>query len=323
MPPLPFPTRSSVALVAVGDPGSDRTVYATIVLLVALGFAMILLAVWLLRTTRPDPEVLAPLERMGQRKWRRADPVWQRRHLDEMRPGGADPLEPSSAPPATDADFERGPQTIGFEDLASDAPSVGATADLPAPSGAPLAVAGSLDVERADELTPGEGTAEVAPDVVAGEDAGALTGDGVVEGADGSTDADADDDDEDITGEQDTDDFLAVLDRDDEPDSDIDMPADPDEPMRDDPRSKLMQSSNPRSMSKPMQSSIPRSSRKPMQSSNPRSTRKLMQSSNPTSTWKPMQSSNHPCPRPRARTMTSQADAGYSRSRWPRSTSTR
>lgn len=225
MPPLPFPTRSSVALVAVGDPGRDRTVYATIVLLVALGFAMILLAVWLMRTTRPDPEVLAPLERMGQRKWRRADPVWQRRHLDEMRPGGADPLEPSSAPPATDADFERGPQTIGFEDLASDAPSVAATADLPAPSGAPLAVDGSLDVERADELTPGEGTAEVASDVVAGEDAAALAGDGVVEGDDGTT-VDDEDDDEDITGEQDTDDFLAVLDLDDEPESDIDTPAD-------------------------------------------------------------------------------------------------
>ena len=94
MPLLPFPARSSVALVAVGDPGRDRTVYATIVLLVALGFTMIMLAVWLLRSTRPDPEVLAPLERMGQRKWRRADPVWQRRHLDEVRPGGADPLEP-------------------------------------------------------------------------------------------------------------------------------------------------------------------------------------------------------------------------------------
>ena len=68
------PLDPAAALVAVGDPGRDRTVYATIVLLVALGFAMIMLAVWLLRNTRPDPEVLAPLERMGQRKWRRADP---------------------------------------------------------------------------------------------------------------------------------------------------------------------------------------------------------------------------------------------------------
>ncbi len=129
---LPFPARSSAALVAVGDPSRDRTVYATIVLLVALGFTMILLAVWLLRTTRPDPEVLAPLERMGQRKWRRADPVWQRRHLDEVRPGGADPLEPMSAPPATDAEFERGPQPIGFDDLAvSNETTVAAAAGAP------------------------------------------------------------------------------------------------------------------------------------------------------------------------------------------------
>ena len=35
----------------------------------------------------------------------------------------------------------------------------------------------------------------------------------VDDAADGSTDADGDDDDEDITGEQDTDDFLAVLDQ--------------------------------------------------------------------------------------------------------------
>ena len=172
MPQLPFPTRSSVALVAVGDPARDRTVYSTIVLLVALGFALILLAVWLLRTTRPDPDVLAPLERMGQRKWRRADPVWQRRHLDQVRPGGADPLEPSTAPPATDADFERGPQPIGFDDLVvSDATLVGATAGLPAPSGAPLAAVAPLDVEHAGEPTPGEGTPAVAPDVVAGDDA--------------------------------------------------------------------------------------------------------------------------------------------------------
>ncbi len=171
MPQFPFPTRSSVALVAVGDPGRDRTVYATIVLLVALGFALILLAVWLLRTTRPDPDVLAPLERMGQRKWRRADPVWQRRHLDQVRPGGADPLEPSTAPPATDAEFERGPQPIGFDDLVvSDATLVGATAGLAPPSGAALAAVGPLDVEHADEPTPGEGTPAVAPNAIDGDD---------------------------------------------------------------------------------------------------------------------------------------------------------
>ena len=145
---LPLPARSSAALVAVGDPSRDRTVYATIVLLVALGFTMIMLAVWLLRNTRPDPEVLAPLERMGQRKWRRADPVWQRRHLDEVRPGGADPLEPMSAPPDTDAEFERGPQPIGFDDLAVSSETAAATAsELPAPAVGAVAVEGPGDAD--------------------------------------------------------------------------------------------------------------------------------------------------------------------------------
>ncbi|HEX4983928.1 MAG TPA: hypothetical protein VFV63_19640 [Ilumatobacteraceae bacterium] len=226
MPLLPYPTRSTVALIAVGDPSRDRTVYATIVLLVALGFAMILLAVWLVRNTRPDPEVLAPLERMGDRRWRRADPVWQRRHLDEVRPGGADPLEPTSAPPATDADFERGPQPIGFDDLvASSLPTTAAVGGLPAPSGETQDLEGPLDVVDADEEPPGEVDATgTPPEGTAADDATSDGGTGLVDdgdmddvpSADAAPDADAvagGDDDDDITGEQDTDDFLAVLDQ--------------------------------------------------------------------------------------------------------------
>ncbi|HWM20487.1 MAG TPA: hypothetical protein VNO51_12425, partial [Ilumatobacteraceae bacterium] len=204
-----LPTRSAAALVAVGDPSRDRTVYATIVLLVALGFTMIMLAVWLLRNTRPDPDVLAPLERMGQRKWRRADPVWQRRHLDEVRPGGADPLEPMSAPPAHDAEFERGPQPIGFDDLvASSTTTVAAGSELPAPAPG-AAVEGPAEVDAGD--------APAADDeAVASEADGDQTDEGATDDAapDGEASGAADDeqDDEDITGEQDTDDFLAVLD---------------------------------------------------------------------------------------------------------------
>jgi hypothetical protein len=217
-------------------------VYATIVLLVALGFAMILLAVWLLRNTRPDPEVLAPLERMGERRWRRADPVWQRRHLDEVRPGGADPLEPTSAPPATDADFERGPQPIGFDDLvASSVPTTAAVGGLPAPSGEAHDVGGPLDVVDADEEPPGEVDATgIRPEVAAADDATSGGGAGLVEvgetdGArsdDAAPDVSADDgagggNDEDITGEQDTDDFLAVLDQVHEFDPDVDRIVEP------------------------------------------------------------------------------------------------
>src|SRR5687768_18227228 len=76
-----------------------------------------MLAVWLFKTTRPDPELLAPLDVMGERKWRRADPVWQRRRLDEVRPPEARPLSPSVAPPEFDEAFDQGPTASGFDDL--------------------------------------------------------------------------------------------------------------------------------------------------------------------------------------------------------------
>lgn len=104
-------------LATIGDPDGTRTVTSIIALLIALGLALAMVAVWLHRTTRPDPELLAPLEAMGERRWRRADPVAQRRTLDQLRPVGASPLEPSSAPPQLDAAFDAGPSAAGFDDL--------------------------------------------------------------------------------------------------------------------------------------------------------------------------------------------------------------
>lgn len=107
-------------LATIGDPDGTRTVTSIIALLVALGLGLAMLAVWLRRTTRPDPELLAPLEVMGERKWRRADPVAQRRTLDEVRPSKAKPLEPSVAPPVVDEAFDAGPTAGGFDDLHAD-----------------------------------------------------------------------------------------------------------------------------------------------------------------------------------------------------------
>ena len=120
---------------SIGDPEGTRTVTSIIVLLVAIGLALVMLAVWLHRKTRPDPELLAPLEMMGERKWRRSDPVWQRRRLDEIRPDGARPVQPSIAPPEIDLAFEAGPTARGFDDLhdvalaADDAPLGGSQSD--------------------------------------------------------------------------------------------------------------------------------------------------------------------------------------------------
>lgn len=105
----------------IGDPDGTRTVTSIIALLVALGLGLAMLAVWLFRTTRPDPELLAPLEVMGERKWRRSDPVAQRRTLDQVRPEMARPFDPSIAPPDFDDAFEAGSTVTGFDDLHADA----------------------------------------------------------------------------------------------------------------------------------------------------------------------------------------------------------
>ena len=110
---------------SVGDPEGTRTITSIVVLLAVLGVALLMLAIWLFRLTRPDKELLAPLEVMGERKWRRADPVWQRRRLDEVRPIDAQPLQPSAAPPDFDeAFFEHRPAAAGFDDLHDDAHAV-------------------------------------------------------------------------------------------------------------------------------------------------------------------------------------------------------
>ena len=105
------------AVGTVGDPDGTRTITSIVVLLIALGLGLVLLAIWMWRSTRPDPELLAPLEAMGDRKWRRRDPVWQRRRLDELRPEGAQPLVASAAPPEVDESFDAGPSVSGFDDL--------------------------------------------------------------------------------------------------------------------------------------------------------------------------------------------------------------
>jgi hypothetical protein len=114
---------AALALLAssVGDPAGTRTIMSIVLLLAVLGIALIMIAIWLFRLTRPDKELLAPLEVMGERKWRRADPVWQRRRLDEVRPGDAQPLQPSAAPPDFDeAFFDQRPAAAGFDDLHDD-----------------------------------------------------------------------------------------------------------------------------------------------------------------------------------------------------------
>ena len=160
-------------LATIGDPDGTRTVTSIIALLVALGLGLAMVAVWLHRSTRPDPELLAPLEVMGERKWRRADPVAQRRTLDAVRPENARPLEPSVAPPAFDEAFDAGPSGTGFDDLHADpesdaVPDEGAAAPVGRrPSGGewvpPVGDVTPRQLDRPDD----DFTHEIDPDLLA------------------------------------------------------------------------------------------------------------------------------------------------------------
>jgi hypothetical protein len=80
-----------VEQLAAGDPDATRVVYAIVIALLVIGLLLVLLAIWMIRRTKADPELLGPLERMGDRKWRKRDETDRRAMLDEVRPAGATP----------------------------------------------------------------------------------------------------------------------------------------------------------------------------------------------------------------------------------------
>ena len=103
---------------AVGDQSSTRTVYAVIFALTTVGVVLIFIGAWIFRQTKPDPELLAPLERMADRSWRQQDPAQRRRTLDEARPEGAQPVLREQGVPEVDQDFAQSKPSIGnFNDL--------------------------------------------------------------------------------------------------------------------------------------------------------------------------------------------------------------
>ena len=99
---------------------SDLGVYTIVGALMAVGVVLLLVAAWLFKATQPEMELLAPLERMSDRSWKRLDPAMQRRELDDIRPSGARPIERSTRVPNIDEDFDKPiPDIASFDDLTS------------------------------------------------------------------------------------------------------------------------------------------------------------------------------------------------------------
>jgi hypothetical protein len=83
---------------------TGTTVAMLVAVLVLLGLGMIVLALWLVRSTRSDPQALGPLEVMGDRRWRKGDADRRQANLDTARPAGAWPPAPMVAFESGDGD---------------------------------------------------------------------------------------------------------------------------------------------------------------------------------------------------------------------------
>jgi type II secretory ATPase GspE/PulE/Tfp pilus assembly ATPase PilB-like protein len=110
--------RDLVARVAAAGAPETNTIYAVVVALGAIGLALAVLAVWLMRQTQPERELLAPLERMHDRSWRKQEPAQMRRDLDEVRPAHARPAALGRDVPEVDDEFAQSqPRVVTFDDL--------------------------------------------------------------------------------------------------------------------------------------------------------------------------------------------------------------
>ena len=153
-----------VAVIVASDPEASRLVYSMVIGLALIGVALILLAVWILRQTRSDLEVLAPLERMGDGDWKKRDPSTQRRMLDEVRPDGAQPLAREPMQPTIDAEFEQnGHPVASFADLGP-----GVVEELDDPT--PLGVRDDLDLDLDAALGADDDDETVTDDVAVADD---------------------------------------------------------------------------------------------------------------------------------------------------------
>jgi len=129
---------SAVLADSINDVSSTRKVYLLATGLALLGVLLIVVTVWFWRTTRHDPELLAPLETMGTKKFRSRDSATQQTMLDTARPADAQPMKwglvRGDSSPNTDVNLPAPAESV--------APAVAAVATGTA------AVAAADDVDR-------------------------------------------------------------------------------------------------------------------------------------------------------------------------------
>lgn len=80
------------------DSGNSNRILAVVAILLVVGVGLLIFSYWYWRSTRPEPEALAPLELLGTRKVRKVSPEERRAALDQVRP--VRPTEPAVGPAA-------------------------------------------------------------------------------------------------------------------------------------------------------------------------------------------------------------------------------
>lgn len=81
---------------------SDMRVNLIALGMISLGIVLFVSTLRFWGSAGEDPEVLAPLEIMGDRRFARSDETGRVALLNEVRPPGAEPVESFSAPPVLD-----------------------------------------------------------------------------------------------------------------------------------------------------------------------------------------------------------------------------
>lgn len=156
--------RAGVLADSINDADSTRKVYILAAGLAALGIVLIAMTVWFWRSTRHDPELLAPLETMGSRRFRKMDDGSKRQLLDAVRPADAKPMRwgvvrgSATAEPEVDLSAIRRAAVSGYDDLRDPAvPVIEAVAAVPVVTD-PLVDEGAVDsaagVEAAEPAEP-------------------------------------------------------------------------------------------------------------------------------------------------------------------------
>ena len=115
---------------SINDANSTRKVYLLAAGLALLGVVLLVATVWFWRSTRPEPELLGPLEKMGERQFRRLDGRARQDALNAARSTDAQPMHwgvvHGDVPLSPEIDLEAAARSemVGFDDLRDPDPAV-------------------------------------------------------------------------------------------------------------------------------------------------------------------------------------------------------